>query len=184
VAEHPVVFKPGGIMRAMLCRTVAALGLPVVSGCAASASETSPWQGSIDLRVAPGFAAGGSERVTLHPTVAYARSVVGGVEGERDDVLHFGGQLRARTARRPAGVSSFWFGGEATYARRRTAFDAPGVDAETTNGWTLAALGGSPLIDGTAATVHGYVAAGVVKFGGAGPYLRVGLDVQPAFLRR
>ena len=153
-----------------------------LSGCI-FLTISSPAQYGLDVRVAPGFAVG-SGGLTAHPTVAYARSVFGGYEGETDGTLHVGGQVRLAPGQEATGSASFWFGGEATYARRRTTFDLAGIGTESTSGWTLAALAGLPLIEGAAGTVHGYAAAGLNKYGGSGPYARVGIDLQPAFLRR
>jgi hypothetical protein len=159
------------------------LALVVVSAvaCGAKVEQHSPWQSGFDIRAAPGLEAGTSDRVTIHPTVAYSRSLFGGVEGETESVLHLGGQVRmatAQTSRSP------WFGGEATYARRWTTFDDSALSTETTNGWTLAGLAGVPVFTGSAGTLHVYGAGGAAKFGGSGPYFRIGIDFQPAFLKR
>ena len=71
--------------------------------------------------------------------------------------------------------SGIWLGGEAAYARRWTGFDSPGIETETTNGWTLTALAGRRLTEGFGT----YVAAGVNKYGGSGPYARVGFELSP-----
>ncbi|MFN0182070.1 MAG: hypothetical protein ACKVZ0_24975 [Gemmatimonadales bacterium] len=146
--------------------------------------DNSPTQFGLDIRIAPGFALGSSDKVTIHPTAAYARGVFGGVDGESDNILHFGGQVRAKLSSCSAKPRCPWFGGEATFARRRTTFDNSTDAAESTNGFTLAGLAGVPLVSGKAGTIHGVVAGGMVKFGGSGPYVRIGFDFQPAFLRR
>jgi len=155
----------------------ALLALLIPLAACASGSDSPRWYG-IDLRAAPGLAV--ADRVTVHPTAAFATDVFGGVEGESLKFLHLGGQLRYATG---SAADAIWLGGELTYARRWTSFD-DGSTSETDNGWTLAGLAGRPLLSGTLGTVHGYGAAGVNKFGGEGFYFRVGLDVQPAFLRR
>jgi hypothetical protein len=168
-------------MTSPLHSTVALVLLVSISGCART--ESSPAQYLLDIRVAPGFAVG-EGLVTFHPTVAYARSMFGGEDGEHGTYLFLGGQARfAAVSASPAG-SGLWLGGEATFARRRTTFDDPASDVETQNGWTIAALVGLPVLEGAAGTIHGYAAAGVNKYGGTGSYLRVGADLQPAFLRR
>ena len=166
------------VMRAMA--SVTAIGW--LAGCETGGSRTSPWQTGIGVRIAPGFSAGDASRVTLHPTAAYFKPLWGGPEGESNYVLLAGGQLRFGV--QPSGPSQGpWLGGEAMYGRRTSTFDDPSEPDESSNGWTLAALAGLPIANGSAGTLHGYVAAGVVKFGGSGPYVRVGVDVQPAFLR-
>lgn len=45
-------------------------------------------------------------------------------------------------------------------------------------------LGGVPLMTRDFGTISASLAAGVVKFGGSGPSVRIGFDLQPAFLRR
>ena len=163
-------------------RCAAALLLIVgLSGC--FAGKTSPAQYGIDLRFAPGFALGNAG-TSIHPTVAYARALLGGVEGESDGILHVGGQVRWAPQQTTLGGSKLWLGGEATYARRRTTFDFPGATPASTNGWTLAALAGLPVLEGTMGTAHAYAALGVNKYGGTGPYGRVSIDIQPAFLSR
>ncbi len=149
--------------------------VPLVSGC--FMSKTSPAVYGIDLRVAPGFAVGSGE-TTVHPTLGYAFSLAGGVEGESDGVLHIGGQVRVPSS------GTWWYGGEATYARRSTSYDVAGIPTESANGWTLAGLLGMPVAEPSWGVVHGYTALGLNKYGGTGPYVRVGVDVQPAFLNR
>jgi hypothetical protein len=157
------------------------LTLTLFPGCA-YLSKTSPVQYGVDLRVAPGFEAGEGE-VTVHPMVAYAFSIAGGVDGEDDRVLHLGGQLRFHPASASTSGSRVWFGGEVAYARRTTSFDFTDVTTAT-NGWTVAALAGLPIIQGNSGTIHAYAALGLNKYGGTGPYARLGFDLQPAFLKR
>jgi len=152
--------------------------------CAGKAGSDSPWHGGVDLRFAPGIEVSPDSTVTVHPTVAFARTLVGGVDGEQDSFWNFGGQIRTRLPNCSSAGRCPWFGGETTFARRTTSFDAPGVESEVRNGWTVAGLGGIPLVSGKAGTLHGYAAGGLSKFGGTGPYIRVGFDFQPAFLRK
>ena len=134
-----------------------------------SMGKTSPAVYGLDARVAPGFLVGDGD-VTVHPTAAYSRSLFGGVGGETDNKLFLGAQVRT-----PVTESGIWLGGEAAYARRWTGFDSPGIETETTNGWTLTALAGRRLTEGFGT----YVAAGVNKYGGSGPYARVGFELSP-----
>ena len=136
---------------------------------AASAGKTSPAVYGFDVRVTPGFAVGDGD-VTVHPTAGYSRSLGGGVDGETDDIVHLGAQVRA-----PVSESGLWLGGEAAYARRWTGFDSPSIETDTTNGWTLTALAGLPLGDGG---FGAYAAAGVNKYGGTGFYARLGFELS------
>jgi len=147
-------------------RAAAVLAFPLLSACASMRGDAgSPLELGIDVRVAPGFKVERSGRTTIHPTVAYSRSIAGGVAGEHTQLIHIGGQIRVAQGRynNKAGP---WLGGEATFARRRTSYDFAGVGPDWTNGFTVAALAGVPLSDGSVGTLHGYVAAGMRKYRG------------------
>ena len=89
--------------------------------------------------------------------------------------VFLGAQLRYTV---PSSGSDLWFGGEASYVRRWTSYDIEGVDTEGRNGWTLAGLVGKPLGETGLGTWHVYAAAGLNKYGGAGFYGHIGIDLQ------
>ena len=150
------------------------------SSCALFREETSPAQYGLALHVAPGFPVGDAG-VTVHPTAAYTRPLSGGTDGEQDNVLRLGAQVRVPVGAPEAG---WWMGAETTYGRRWTSFELSGIPSTGTNGWAIAAMAGRPVVENDLGAFHGYVAAGVLKWGGSGPYVRFGVDLQPAFLKR
>ena len=165
-------------MMARLHKVLVPIGLLVASGGSAQdfviavagyGGATSPAVYGADVRVAPGFGVGDGD-ATVHPTAAYSRSLSGGVDGEHDDILFLGAQVRT-----PVTESGLWLGGEAAYARRWTGFDLSSIETDSTNGWTLTALAGLPLTN----VFSAYVAAGVNKYGGSGWYSRVGFELSP-----
>lgn len=165
-------------MKGTLARLVV-LGLVMTSTTGCFTTEASPLEYGIDVRAAPGFDVGDGG-LSVHPTAAYARGIFGGVDGVTNSFIHLGGQLRLDPNPEEAGL---WFGAEGTWTRRRTSFDgSPG--AGTRNGWTAAALAGFPLTELSFGVINAYAAAGLIDTGSSGPYFRVGLDLQPAFLQR
>jgi len=161
------------------------LGCTLITSACGVGNQTSPWQYGVEARISPAIITADSGHLSLHATVAYARYFLGGIDGEHDEVINIGGQIRFIPGESREG---FWVSLEPSYARRKTVVDDPAVadpaDEGSTNGWSFSALGGLPLMNGRVASVSGYVALGIVKFGGTGPNLRVGFDIQPEFLRR
>jgi hypothetical protein len=154
-----------------------------MTGCESGASVASPAQMMLGARISPGIPMGAGA-TSVHGTLGYARSIAGGVEGEADEYLNVGAQLRRSLGGASGQPAKPWLGGEAQYSRRETEFDDSDLANETVNGWTVTVLAGLPLLDHARGVVNGYVAAGINKYGGAGFYGRVGIDIQPAFLRR
>jgi len=148
-------------------------------------NKTSPFQGGFDLRVSPGIPVGQSGRTSVHPTFAYERSFA---DGGHDNGLHFGGQVRHKPSRFEGRLSGTWFGGEVSYVRRSSVVTDPTVrdpdDAGVTNGWRIGGLFGIPIYRGQHGSIHFSASGGIIKFGGAGPSFRVGLEFQPPLARR
>ncbi len=164
-------------MRLRMARAaVSALAVVAGTGCAASAHHSSPWEYGGGIRPAPGFALG-QQGMTVHPTIGYTYlSFTGG----HDDLFEFGAQVRRPLTRVAGGATRLWVGGEAAFAILRTS--GSGFPSSSTNGWSLNAMAGVPVLDSRWG-VNVYTAAGISHYGGSGVNVRVGVDLQPWFLK-
>jgi hypothetical protein len=149
---------------------IAAVAFAFVTAPGCGVLWNSPAEYVVDLRLSPGFVVSEAQNVSVHPVGAFAHSVGGGVEGESNRYWFLGGQVRKS-------VRQYFVGAEATWAQRRTSFDDDAFDPETTSGWTLAGLASMPLTRGMGLSLDGVGAAGMNKFGGSGPYLRLGVEL-------
>lgn len=150
-----------------------------LSGCFAAAHHSSPWEYGGGLRLAPGFRAGANEAVTLHPMVSYTYL---SFDGGHDALYELGGQARWRpTPMKKNG--GLWFGAEAAVARATSSGSGAGYSfSESSNGWSLTALVGTPVGDSRWG-VNLYAGAGISNYGSAGRNVRAGFDLQPWFLK-
>jgi hypothetical protein len=173
-------------MRCALRLSVVAFAL-ATSNCSVAVSEgaTSPWQTGIDLRVSPEIKRASSDDLSLHATAAYERSFAAG--GHEND-LHLGGQIRFTPPQSRDPGKKFWVGGEGSYSRRSAVVTDPLIrdpdDAGVTHGFRFSGLFGVPVLVSARGSWHFYTSAGVMKYGGAGPSFRFGLEFQPASARR
>ncbi|MEP7346314.1 MAG: hypothetical protein ABI877_13675 [Gemmatimonadaceae bacterium] len=142
------------------------------TGCFWAGHTSSPWEFGGGIRVAPGFPAG-NMGVSLHPmaSVTYLS-----FDGGHDELYELGGQIRKSL---PA-ASGLWIGAEAAVATLRTKGD---TFSESTNGWSLTALVGAP-VGKSRWGVNLYGGAGISNYGSSGKNIRVGIDLQPWFLKR
>jgi hypothetical protein len=127
--------------------------------------------------MAPALWAAG-EGTTLHPMASYSYL---SFDGGHDGRWEAGGQIRRSTSLFAAGGNGLWFGAEGAVGVIRTHLED--VDTESTGGGAVTALAGIPLGEGRWG-VSLYAGAGVSRYGTTGRNVRVGLDLQPWFLRR
>jgi hypothetical protein len=103
-------------------------------------------------------------------------------DGGHDDRFEFGGQLRKALGQSTTS-RGFWLGAEAAFAVLRTHIE--NVDGtESTNGFSATALAGVPVGDAPKWSPSLYAGVGYSHYGSSGVNLRVGLDLQPWFLKR
>lgn len=149
----------------------------VVSARAADVSS-SDWEYGLAARFAPGFATG-SPGVTVHPMASYAYMKF---DGGHDDRFEFGGQLR-KALGQSATSRGFWLGAEAAYALLREHLD--NIDGTANeNGFSATAMAGMPVGDASKWNPSLYAGVGYSHYGSSGINLRLGLDLQPWFLKR
>ena len=142
------------------------------------ASSSSDWEYGVGARIAPGFATG-SPGVTVHPMASYSYLKF---DGGHDDRFEFGGQLR-KALGQSATSRGFWLGAEAAYALLREHID--NVDgSDNTNGFSATAMAGVPVGDASKWNPSLYAGVGYSHYGSSGINLRLGLDLQPWFLKR
>lgn len=168
-------------MRAHLFRAPVVLSsllvLVAVTGCAAHGHTSSPWEFGGGIRPAPGFAVG-QAGMTVHPTVGYTYL---SFDGGKDELFEYGAQLRRPVQRTASGETRLWVGAEAVLATLRTS--GSGFPSYSTSGWALSAMAGLPVLDSRWG-VNVYGAAGITDYGSSGVNVRIGVDLQPWFLRR
>lgn len=155
----------------------AAAATAAVTGCVNAAAHTSsPWQFGGGVRAAPGFAIG-QRGLTAHPMASYTYL---SFDGGYDDLFEFGAQVRRPLARGNRSAA-LWVGGEAAFSVMRTHVDNI-AGTFNTNGWSLTGLAGMPV--GTSKWgVSLYTGAGLSHYGSMGFNLRLGVDLQPWFLK-
>ena len=147
-----------------------------LTGCFGAGHTSSPWEWGGGVRLAPGFALG-EGRTTAHPMVSYTYL---SFDGGSDGLFEAGGQIRQRVT--PAAGSGFWVGGEAAVATLRTSLDGYN-ETSSSSGWSLTALAGVP-VGKSRWGVNLYAGAGISDYGGSGKNIRVGMDLQPWFLKK
>lgn len=152
-----------------------------LSGCFLAAHSSSPWEYGGGVRLAPGFRVGSNEAITVHPMVSYTYL---SFDGGHDALYELGGQGRWRLnpARKNGGL---WLGGEAAISRLTTSIDGGGSlnYDNSANGWALTGLVGAPVGDSRWG-LNLYAGAGISNYGSTGKNVRVGVDLQPWFLKR
>ena len=116
--------------------------------------------------------------MTVHPTVGYTYL---SFDGGRDELFEYGAQLRRPLQRAASGEPRLWVGAEAVLATLRTS--GSGFPSYSTSGWALSAMAGVPVLDSRWG-VSLYGAAGITDYGSSGVNVRIGLDLQPWFLKR
>jgi len=144
-----------------------------VSGCALAGHHSSPWEWGGGVRIAPGWALGTSG-LTIHPmgSVTYLDW-----DGGHDLLWELGGQVR-----KPVSAQGLWIGGEAAISRLATYVDDFDYSASQ-NGWSLTGLVGYP-VGHSKWGLNLYAGAGISDYGASGTNVRVGVDLQPWFLKR
>jgi hypothetical protein len=141
------------------------------------AYDSDAWEWGVGARIAPAFQTG-TPGLTVHPMASYAYMTF---DGGHDDRFEFGGQLR-KALGRSVTSRGWWLGAEAAIAVLRTHIENVD-DTESYNGWSATALAGVPVSDDRwGASIFG--GAGVSYYGRSGINVRVGLDLQPWFLKR
>ncbi len=164
------------LVRALRIRALGAMLAAVsISGCFLAGHTSSPWEFGGGIRVAPGFAAG-DMGVTLHPMASYTYL---SFDGGTDNLLELGGQIRKRVS--PA--NGLWLGAEVAGSSLRTSFDESETSSVTNSGWSLTALVGAP-VGQSRWGVNLYGGVGISNYGSSGKNIRVGVDLQPWFLKR
>lgn len=159
----------------ILSLLVLVLLLPL-GGCAVAGHTSSPWEWGGGVRIAPGLWELGEGGATAHPMASYTYL---SFDGGHDSLWEFGGQLRKPFS---AAERSLWFGGEAAFSILRTTIDFDGNSSTgSTNGWSLTALVGSP-VGNSRWGPNLYAGAGISNYGSQGWNIRLGVDLQPAFL--
>jgi len=142
------------------------------------AYSSDAWEYGVGARFAPGFVTG-SPGVTVHPMASYSYLKF---DGGHDDRFEFGGQLR-KALGQSATSRGFWLGAEAAYALLREHID--NVDgSDNTNGFSATAMAGVPVGDASKWNPSLYAGVGYSHYGSSGINLRLGLDLQPWFLKR
>jgi hypothetical protein len=142
------------------------------------ASSSDSWEWGVGVRAAPAFETG-SPGVTVHPMASYTYL---NFDGGHDDRFEFGGQLR-KALGQSASSRGFWLGAEAAFAVLREHIDK--VDGtDNTNGFSATALAGVPVADAPKWNPSLYAGVGYSHYGSSGINVRVGLDLQPWFLKR
>jgi hypothetical protein len=152
------------------------MALVTLTGCAASAHRSSPWEYGGSIRPAPGFAVG-QQGTTVHPVLGYTYL---SFDGGRDEIYEYGAQVRRPVTRDANGDTKLWLGVEAALASLKTSGTGYSFN---TSGWTLSAMAGVPVLSSRWG-VNAYGAAGISDFGGSGINVRFGVDLQPWFLKR
>ena len=147
--------------------------LVAATGCAFSGHRSSPWEWGGGIRVAPGWALG-TTGLTIHPM---GSATYLDWDGGYDLLWELGGQLR-----KPVSASGFWVGGEAAVSRLTTSVDDSDFSASN-GGWSLTAIAGVP-VGQSKWGLNLYAGAGISDYGGSGTNIRVGVDLQPWFLKR
>lgn len=142
------------------------------------AYDSDAWEWGVGVRAAPAFETG-SPGVTVHPMASYTYL---NFDGGHDDRFEFGGQLR-KALGQSATSRGFWVGAEAAYALLRTHIEDVD-DTESTNGFSATALAGVPVADAPKWNPSLYAGVGYSHYGSSGINVRVGLDLQPWFLKR
>lgn len=142
------------------------------------ASSSSAWEWGAGARIAPGFETG-TPGLTVHPMASYTYLKF---DGGHDDRFEFGGQLR-KALGQSATSRGFWIGAEAAFAVLRSHIDNV-ANTESTNGFSATALAGVPVGDAPKWSPSLYAGVGVSHYGSTGVNLRVGLDLQPWFLKQ
>jgi hypothetical protein len=144
----------------------------------AARAASGPWESGVGIRLAPGFPLGSNQAFSAHPTVSYSYL---SFDGGHDALYEVGGQLRWRP--RPQQKNGgLWVGGEVAAARLSTSIDGA-LNNTSNNGWSLTGLIGAP-VGSSRWGVNLYGAAGISNYGTRGTNLRVGVDLQPWFLKR
>ena len=138
---------------------------------------SSPWERGVGFRAAPAFPLS-QPGTSVHPMLSYSYLAF---DGGHDDRFEAGGQLRRRTTWFGTDSAGLWLGGEAALALLRTSID--GLESESTTGFSATALAGFPLGQNRWGASL-YAGAGLSHYGSTGRNLRIGLDLQPWFLRR
>jgi hypothetical protein len=128
------------------------------------------------VRLAPGFPLGHGG-VTVHPVFTYEYLKW---DGGHDDLYEFGAQLRRPLVRRPGGATGLWIGVEGAWA---SLHESGGGFSASTSGWSLGGLAGVPIIGGRWEPSL-FLAAGISDYGANGVNVRLGVDLQPWFLRK
>lgn len=163
-------------MRSRGLAVAAALAMVVgSSGCFIFGHRSSPWETGGGLRVAPGFPVG-QRGMTVHPVLSYGYLKW---DGGHDELFEVGGQIRQPLARPGSGSTRVWLGAGASFAVLR---EVGSGFSESTSGWSLDALAGMPL-GSSKWGLNFFAAAGLSHYGASGVNLRLGLDLQPWFLR-
>lgn len=147
------------------------------TACFMAAHTSSPWEFGAGARLAPGFALGAG-RTTIHPMASYTYL---SFDGGYDGLLEGGAQVRHPVT--PVGGSGFWLGGEGAVSRLSTHIKDSGAGSFATTGWSLTALAGVP-VGKSRWGLNLYAGAGVSNYGSAGKNVRVGVDLQPWFLKK
>ena len=169
--------QEGGVRKPCWQFPVVLLAAVSASGCFAAGHTSSPWEWGGGLRVAPGFAVRGEE-TTLHPMASYTYL---SFDGGYDGLMELGGQVRQRVT--PASGSRLWVGAEGAVSRLSTNIDGYSQGSESSNGWSLTALVGAP-VGQSRWGLNLYAGAGVSNYGSSGKNIRVGVDLQPWFLKK
>ena len=164
--------------RITIVATVMFVGLGA-SGCASAGHHSSPWEWGGGVFLAPGWAVNDARTTTVHPLASWTYL---DFDGGNDQIFSLGGQLRQHFGTRAGGGGAFWIGAEGAWSRLRTSID-DGPTAST-NGWSAWGLVGVP-VGQSRWGFNVYGGAGISDFGpGHGTNIRLGVDLQPWFLRK
>ena len=159
-------------MRAL--KVFVAVALACLPACMAAGHHSSPWEFGGGVRVAPGFPLGQSH-FTVHPMASYTYL---SFDGGHDNLFELGAQLRYPLAR---SARHLWIGGEAAFSSLGTKISNSSL-SYSTSGWSLTALGGVP-VGRSRWGFNLYAGLGVSHYGSSGVNVRLGVDLQPWFLR-
>jgi len=160
---------PGGLVRAQLA--VPSITSKTVTTQAASSSD---WEYGVGFHAAPAISTN-SPGLTIHPMVSYAYLKF---DGGHDDRILFGGQVRKALS---SAMTAPWIGAEAAAGFIRTHIDDID-DTDNTGGFSVSALGGIPVSE-SRWRASLFAGVGYSYFDGGGINLRVGLDLQPGFMK-